>query len=92
MTAHDFIAQIFSRPAYGLLSNARRITGPQLDLLRRLIGEDEEGGAVQKGMDGGFAWMPSGRDKYVITVDAGRDVRTLTRFANIRPSDAGRLF
>jgi hypothetical protein len=46
-TAIDLINSIFSRPQSGVAANARCITRPQLELLRRLIGEDEEGGAMQ---------------------------------------------
>jgi hypothetical protein len=70
----------------------RRLTQGQLDLLSRLIGEDEEGGALSPGANGGFTWMPSGRNKYVIAVDASDRKRTIERLANIVPSAAGRLF
>jgi len=92
VTAHSFIDELFSRPAWDLASNMRRLTQPQLELLRRLIGEDEEGGALHPGMNGGFVWMPSGRQKYIVAVDAGGRKRTITRLANIDASDAGRLF
>ena len=92
MTAHEFIDQLFSRPPFGLPSNIRRITCAQLDLLRRLIDEDEEGGAVDQGIGPGFTWMPSGRNKYIIAEDPGSGKYRLTRLANIVPSAMGRLF
>lgn len=92
MTAHDFIDQLFSRPSWGLPGNMRHVTQPQLELLRRLIGEDEEGGALHPGMNGGFIWMPRGRNKYIVAVDLGGRKRTIARLGNIVASDAGRLF
>jgi hypothetical protein len=99
MTAHDLIASIFSRPPRGgsgsgqIAGNMRRITRAQLDFLRALIAEDEEGGAMQPGRGLSFVWMPSGRDKYVITEDpSGGDRHALIRLANIVPSGMGRLF
>ena len=91
MTAHGLIESIFSRPQGGP-GNERRITPDQLSYLRNLIDADEEGGAVKEGMNGGFAWMPKGRNKYVVTVDPLRNRRTLTRLSNLAPSDEGRLF
>lgn len=92
MTAHDFLAQIFSRPSFGLASNMRRLTAAQLDLLARLIGEDEEGGAVDRGLGGSFTWLPSGRNKYVIAEDPRGRGGTVERLSNLRPSGCGRLF
>ncbi len=92
MTAHDFIAQVFSRPQHGVASNLRYITRGQLDLLERLIGEDEEGGSLQRGTGIGFVWMPSGRNKYVAGEEPRSGRCTLMRLANIVPSASGRLF
>jgi hypothetical protein len=92
MTAHDLIADIFSRTQGGVEGNMRRITRAQLDLLVELIGEDEDGGAVQRGMGGSFVWMPAGRQKYIITEDARGGRHTLMRLANIRASASGSLF
>jgi hypothetical protein len=91
MTAHDLISDIFKRHQDGVPGNERRITRRQLDLLRQLIGEDEEGGAMRPGMGLGFAWMPSGRDKYTVSESAGGRI-TLARFSNLVPSGAGKLF
>ncbi len=92
MTAHDLITSIFSRPQQGVAGNMRRITRAQLDFLVGLIGEDEEGGAMQRGLGGSMVWMPSGRNKYVITEDLRGNRHTITRLANIVPSGIGRLF
>lgn len=95
MTAHNLIADIFRRPGAwneGLPGNVRRITGPQLDLLRRLIAEDKDAGAVQSGLGGSFTWMPRGRDKYVVTEDLRGDRHRLERLANIAAEGMGMLF
>lgn len=92
MTAHELIADIFARPQSGMPSNMRYITQGQLDFLRNLIGQDEEGGAVNAGMNGGFLWKPSGRWKYMITVDPQANKRTLTRIMTLTPTGAGTLF
>lgn len=92
MNAHDFIAELFARPQIRVSANECRLTRAQLDLLVRLIGEDEEGGAVKNGFAGSFTWLPSGRNKYVVTVHAGGDRAVLARLSNLKPSDAGRLF
>jgi hypothetical protein len=92
MTAHDLIASIFSRTQQDLPGNVRRITRAQLDFLLRLIGEDEEGGAVQRGRGGSVVWMPSGRNKYVIAEDLRGNKHTLTRLGNIVASSSGCLF
>ena len=92
MTAHGFIDQLFSRPSFGLDGNMRRLTPGQLDLLRNLIGEDEEGGAVQRGANGSLIWMPSGRPKYVITEDPRGGKHILARFSNLKASASGSLF
>lgn len=93
MTAHDLIAQWFGKAQASPAANIRYITVPQLDLLRELIGQDEEGAALQPGRGRSFAWMPSGRDKYVITEDpAGGRKNTITRLANLQASGMGSLF
>jgi hypothetical protein len=92
MTAHDFIAQLYSRVQSNVSGNMRYITGPQFELLRKLINEDEEGGAVKNGLNGGLVWMPSGRWKYVLSYDPGSGRRSITRLGNTTPSAAGTLF
>jgi hypothetical protein len=92
MTAHDLIADIFSRHQDGVPGNMRRITRPQMDLLFRLIGEDEDGGAVQSAGPGVTVWMPMGRNKYVVTEDLRGKRHTLTRMSNIVPCGTGMLF
>ena len=95
MTAYDLIADIFARAGpwnAALPANARSITGAQLDLLRRLIAQDEEGGAVESGGPGVTIWKPSGRDKYVITEYLGRRFHRLERLSNLVPSGMGMLF
>jgi hypothetical protein len=93
MTAHNLIDSIFSRPSWrDDPGNLRRLTPDQLDFLLKLIGKDEEGGAVQRGMGRSIVWMPSGRHKYVVTEDPGGRKHTLTRQANLVASESGRLF
>jgi hypothetical protein len=93
MTAHELIADIFARPQTGVAANMRIITRAQLDYLASLIGEDEEGGAMERGRGLSFVWMPSGRDKYVVTEDPrGGRRHTILRLSNIVPCSSGRLF
>lgn len=92
MTAHDFIAQLYSRVQMHVAGNVRYVTAAQFELLRRLIDEDEEGGAVKGGMNGGLVWMPSGRWKYVLSHDPATGRHSLTKLGNGTPSDAGTLF
>lgn len=92
MTAHELIAQWFSRSQAGVVSNMRFITSAQLDLLRQLVGEDEEGAALQRGLGRSFVWTPSGRNKYVVTEGPGGKRNTIVKLANIVPSAAGSLF
>jgi hypothetical protein len=92
MTAHEFIAELFSRPQINVESNKRYISAPQLALLRDLIGQDDEGGALQSGMNGGFIWMPSGCWKYVLSQNLDGTRRALTRLNAGRATDAGSLF
>jgi len=93
VTAHDLIYSIFSRPARGVEGNTRYISLEQLDYLVDLIGRDEGGGAVQRGRGKSLVWMPSGRDKYLVTEDpTGGKKHTLTRLSNIVPSGMGSLF
>lgn len=92
MTAHDLITDIFCRHQYGVPGNVRHITGAQLDLLRRLIGEDEEGGAMRADGPGVSVWMPSGRNKYIITEDLRGRRHTLARMSSLTPTGMGRLF
>lgn len=93
MTTHELIADIFRRPQERVDANLRIITMAQLDLLERLIGEDEEGGAMQRGRGRSFVWLPSGRDKYVVTEDPrGGRRHTLMRLSSLTPSGSGSLF
>ncbi len=95
MTAHDLISDIFRRTGcwnVGLPGNTRRITRPQLELLRRLIAEDEQGSAMQSNGPGIAVWEPSGRDKYVITEDLRGDRHTLTHMTRLAPSGMEMLF
>ena len=92
MTAHELIAQWFARPQPGVASNLRFITLAQLDLLRELIAQDEEGGAVARGVNRSFVWKPSGRYKYVVTEGPDGRRNTIVRLANIGASSAGSLF
>jgi hypothetical protein len=91
MTAHDLIADIFSRVQSGP-GNMRRITRPQLNLLCRLIGEDKDAGAVQHGLGDSLVWTPSGRNKYIITEDSRGNRHTLTRLANLSATGMDSLF
>lgn len=95
MTAHDLVAQWFGRHQAGVPGHLRYVTLPQIELLRELAEQDEEGGsAVRPGLGRSFSWMPSGRWKYVIAEDPRPDGRkhTITRLASLRPSGAGSLF
>jgi hypothetical protein len=92
MTAHNLISDIFSRSQTGIADNMRRITRPQLNLLIKLIGENEESGAVQRGSGGSLVWMPRGLDKYVITEDPRGNKHTLTHLSNLIPTGMGSLF
>lgn len=92
MTAHDLIASIFSRVQGNMPGNKRGISCAQLDFLRRLIGEDEDGGAMQPDGPGRSIWMPAGRHKYVITEDLRGKRHTLERLSNLTPAGSGRLF
>ncbi len=92
MTAHDLIASIFGRVQDGMPGNMRRITRAQLDFLVRLIGEDQEGGAMQASGPGVSAWTPSGRNKYIIREDLRGNRHVLERMANIVPTGVGLLF
>lgn len=91
MTAHEFIEQLFERPQTNVSSNMRYITGPQMDLLRTLIGKDEEGAPLSPGMNGGFIWMPRGGVKYVVSQNPDGTRRSLMKLKSA-PSGAGRLF
>lgn len=92
MTAHGFIEQLFARPSRNLPGHMRPLTGPQLALLRELIGQDEEGSATARGESGALVWMPSGRWKYVLSEDPLGRRHTITRLGNLRASAAGSLF
>jgi hypothetical protein len=92
MTAHDLISDIFSRVQSGVPGNERCITRAQLDFLVRLIGEDEEGGAMRSDGPGVSVWTPSGRNKYIITEDLSGRRHRLTRLSALAPVAAGRLF
>lgn len=92
MTAHDLIAQWYGKAQQGVAGNMRYITVAQLDLLRKLIDEDPEGGALQPGRGRSFIWLPMGRDKYVVTEGEGGRRNNITRLANLEPSGEGRLF
>lgn len=95
MTAHDLIADIFRRNGpwnNGMPANVRCITGAQLDLLCRLIGQDKDAGAVEAGGPGETIWKPMGGDKYVITEDPRGKRHTLARLASTVPVGMGSLF
>lgn len=81
MTAHDFIAQLYSRAQHNVAGNMRYITAPQFELLRKLIAEDPEGGAIKSGLNGGLVWMPAGCWKYALSYDPVTERRSLTRIA-----------
>lgn len=91
MTAHDLIADIFSRHQHGVPGNERWITTRQRDKLIELIGEDPEGGALSGAPGGNRLWTPSGRSKYLIS-DHGPTRHKLTEFANLIATESGRLF
>jgi hypothetical protein len=92
MTAHGFIEQLFGRVQSNVASNMRYVTGPQFDLLVQLIGQDEEGSAVHRGMNGGLTWLPSGRWKYVLSFDPGSGRRSVMRLMTPAATEAGHLF
>lgn len=92
MTAHDLIAQWYARAQQGVAGNMRFITVAQLDLLRKLIDEDEEGSALRPGRGRSFTWALKGRDKYVVTEGEGGRRNTITRLSNLVPSGEGSLF
>ena len=93
MTAFDLIAQWFQKPQQGVASNLRYITMAQLELLRKLIDQDPEGGALRSGLGRSFVWAPMGRDKYVVTEDASGGRRhTIARLSDVVPAESGRLF
>ncbi len=92
MTAHGFIDQLFSRPQQGVASNMRFLTVGQIDLLWNLVGQDEEGAAVQRGRGRSFIWAPSGRRKFVVTEGEGGKKNTILVLGNVRPSAAATLF
>jgi hypothetical protein len=92
MTAFDLIDSIFSRPAWGVAPNVRRISREQLVYLRGLIDRDAEAGKARKGAPGSLVWMPPGPHKYVLSEDLGGDRHTLTRLSNIAASQEPSLF
>lgn len=94
MSAHGFIAEIFSRVQTGVAGNMRYLTKAQFDRVVQEIGQDTECGAVKNGLNGGLVWMPSGRWKYVLAHQPGfqRDRYAITRMAAAEPNGAGRLF
>jgi hypothetical protein len=92
VTAHQLITDIFSRVQDGVPNSVRRITRPQLDLLRTLIAEDKDRRAVHSGGPGVTVWSPTGRDKYVITEDFRGKRHALERFAKTVPTGMGLLF
>jgi len=96
MTAYELIRDIFSRYQAGVPGNARCITRPQLELLRKLIAEDPEGRAVESSpAEPGYSatvWLPAGRNKYILTEDLQGKRHRLTRLANVVRTDMGRLF
>jgi hypothetical protein len=94
VSAHGFIAEIFGRVQTGVPGNIRRLTKPQFDRIVYEIGQDSECGAIKNGRNGGLAWLPSGRWKYVLTHEPGppRDRYQITRMAAAEPNGAGCLF
>ena len=92
MTAHDFIDQLFSRPQVNVSSNVRYVSPGQLELLRTLISQGEEGGALTPGLQGGFVWTPRGRWKYVLSQNPDGTRRALMRLAQMNPHGVGNLF
>jgi hypothetical protein len=92
MTAHELIADIFSRVQDGRPGHQRGISRAQLDFLRKLIDEDEDGGAVQATGAGKTIWMPSGRNKYEIKEDLTGNRHVLTKLSNLAATGCGRLF
>jgi hypothetical protein len=94
-TAHDLIADFFARTGpwnRDLPGNVRSLTRAQLDLLLRLIGEDEEGGAASSGGPGVTVWKPSGRNKYIIREDLRGRRHTVEQLASLAASGTGLLF
>ncbi len=95
MSAHSFIDELYQRDGYwnrGLTAEKRRITPGQYAKLLDLIGRDEDGGALTKGMGGSLVWMPRGRNKWVITEELGGKSYVLTKMMSLAASDSGRLF
>jgi hypothetical protein len=92
MTAFDLIDSIYARAGWGVEGNTRRITRRQMSKLIELIGEDKQGGDLRRGTGSSLVWMPSGRDKYVITEDLRGERHTLTRLPSIAIGSMGSLF
>jgi hypothetical protein len=92
MTAREFISELFARPGYGCASNMRRLTAPQFELLIKLIGEDANAGAVQRGLGRSLVWKPPGAEKYVITEDPRGQKHTVTIMPGAAASGSGLLF
>jgi hypothetical protein len=93
VTSHDLVMQWFAKHQDGVPGDRRYITIAQLDLLRKLIEQDEEGAAaVKPGRGRSFVWAPSGRTKFVITEGEGGRKNTIVRMMDFRTSGAGMLF
>lgn len=83
MTAHELIADIFSRPKHRIAPDLCWVTIDQLTYLRRLISQDKDRAKVHQGAPGSLVWSPDGDWKYVITEDAGGRKHRLMRSARV---------
>jgi len=94
MSAHGFIAEIFSRVQTGVAGNMRFLTKAQFDRIVQEIGQDPECGSVKNGLNGGLVWMPSGRWKYVLAHEPGSkcDRYAITKLGAPAETRAGSLF
>jgi hypothetical protein len=89
MTARGFIAQIFSRRQAGVDSNLRFLSPDQLELLRKLIEQDQVG-ELRPGVHGSFVWIVDG-NQYVITQDAAGRRRSILSM-RVQTVQTGGLF
>ena len=92
MSARGFIDEIFSRPQSGMLTHERCITDAQLNKLRALIAEDEDGKAVTEKAHGGFEWRPRGGWTFIFTQNPNGTRRRLERRKAMSLSKTGLLF